>query len=215
MRCAKFGWNLPRGKEKIFKSHQCIVAIISPWKKLWSFIWTNVFPSPKNNLWQVWLNLTLVLEKMIFKCHKCNYTILLSSPHWNRACTFIRRNLNRSIHLKMLCAKFVEFGPVILEKTMKMWKVYRLMDRQQMNRKTQLIFQLRLVTKGYMSLVYVNECSYTLHACNSTIGCRKWYPILLHWSFSSGLICQKSSNRSNTCGISSATIPFGWGKPPV
>ena len=50
----------------------CYFIIISPWKRLWPFIWTNLHP----------------------------------------------------LHPRMLCAKLVEIGSVVLEKKLKMWKIY-------------------------------------------------------------------------------------------
>ena len=44
----------------------CIFVIISPLKRTWPFIWTNLNPlPPKDDLWQVWLKLAhaAVLEK--------------------------------------------------------------------------------------------------------------------------------------------------------
>ena len=49
-----------------------------------------------------------------------HYFVIISP--WKRAGLFIWTNLN-PLHPRMLCAK-VEIGPVVLEKKMKMWKVY-------------------------------------------------------------------------------------------
>ena len=42
MLCAKFGWNWQIGSGKY---RQCIFAIISPWKGVLSFVWTNKLES--------------------------------------------------------------------------------------------------------------------------------------------------------------------------
>ena len=48
MLCTKLGWNLPCGSwEKDFKilsMYFCYFVIISPWKRAWPFIWTNLNP---------------------------------------------------------------------------------------------------------------------------------------------------------------------------
>ena len=48
MFCVRFVWNWSRGsgkKDVIFSSmYCCFFVIISPWKRTWSFIWTNLNP---------------------------------------------------------------------------------------------------------------------------------------------------------------------------
>ena len=51
---------------------------------------------------------------------------VIISP-WKRAGPFIWTNLN-PLHPRMLVPSLVEIGPVVLEKKMKMWKVYRQTD---------------------------------------------------------------------------------------
>ena len=56
----------------------------------------------------------VVLEKKIFNSCQCVFTILQLSP-----LDFVRTNWNPPL-LRLLCAKLVENGPVVLEKEMKM-----------------------------------------------------------------------------------------------
>ena len=47
MLCAKFAWNWPSGSKEDFESFRYnlnIFAIISPFKRVWPFIWTNLNP---------------------------------------------------------------------------------------------------------------------------------------------------------------------------
>ena len=48
MFCAKFGWNWLSGSYQedflMLVSYFCYIAIISPWKRPWTFIWTNLNP---------------------------------------------------------------------------------------------------------------------------------------------------------------------------
>ena len=50
MLCAKFGWNQPSVSSEDFKNFVKSFVIISPWKKAWPFIWTNLnslYPRPR------------------------------------------------------------------------------------------------------------------------------------------------------------------------
>ena len=55
------------------------------------------------------------------------YFITISS--WKRAWTFIWTKLNFH-HQRMLCAKFADIDPVVLEQKMKMWNVYKQMENK-------------------------------------------------------------------------------------
>ena len=43
----------------IFKVCRYIFTVISPWKRAWPFVWTNIISHPKYALCQVWLKLAL------------------------------------------------------------------------------------------------------------------------------------------------------------
>ena len=61
MLCAKYGWNWPSSswEEEISSMYFRDFVIISPWKRVWSFISTKWNPlQPKDALCQVWLKLT-------------------------------------------------------------------------------------------------------------------------------------------------------------
>ena len=71
--------------------------IISPWKRVGPFIWNKFeFPSSKNDLCQVWLN----LAKWYFKICPCIFFLPLEKTGPS-----ILTNLN-PLHSKMICAKF-------------------------------------------------------------------------------------------------------------
>ena len=95
--------------------------IISPWKRAWPFIWTNLNPHhprmPCLSLVEIG---PVVLEKKIFKFSQCTFAISLLSP--------IRKGRGTSfeqiwITFTQGCfvSRFVEIGPVVLKK--KMFKV--------------------------------------------------------------------------------------------
>ena len=75
-------------------------------------------PSPKNDLYQVWLKLAnWFLERRFFylSMYICFFVLIFSLKRTGA----LIWNLN-SLHPRML----VEIGPVVLEKKMKLWKVY-------------------------------------------------------------------------------------------
>ena len=78
----------------------CYFVIISPWKLVWPFMWTNFVPS------------------------------------------------------------LVEIGPVVLEKMIKLWKVYRQTDRWQAIRKAHLCFQLKWAKKNSKTKENVKKIQY-------------------------------------------------------
>ena len=104
------------------------------------------FPSPKDVLCQVWMKLAQWFWSRFFKAAILFYYFPIIS-HLGRAWLFNWTDLN-PLHQGILCAKFGWNWLVVLEKKMKMWKVYRLTDRQtddgrQVIRKAHLSFQLR------------------------------------------------------------------------
>ena len=85
-----------------------------------------------------------------------SFAIFVIISPWKRAGPFIWTKL-KPLHPRMLCAKFGRNWHFVLEKKMKMWKVYRRTDgrtdRQtddgrQVIKKAHLSFQLRWAKKG-------------------------------------------------------------------
>ena len=68
-------------------------------------------------------------RKMILNFVNVFLLFLIIIFRWKRAGAFIWTKL-KPLHLSMLCAKFGWNGPVVLEKKMKMWTVYRQTDGQ-------------------------------------------------------------------------------------
>ena len=108
-RWAKFGWKRPCGSgEKDFSisliMYCCYFVIISPWKKIRPFFWTNSSSYHQRMLcakcaW-VWLEGSwedFQISSMYI--HFRNY------PSMGKGGALIRTNLN-SLHKMMLCAKF-------------------------------------------------------------------------------------------------------------
>ena len=99
----------------------------------------------------------LVLEKEIFKYFQYNFTISLLSPLGEERGPSFKQTWIPSIH-GCFVPCLVEIGPVVLEKKLKMWKVYRQTDRQtddrqQAIRKAHVSFQLRWAKKNYVAKV--------------------------------------------------------------
>ena len=99
--------------------------IISPWKRVSSFIWMKLNP--------IYLRMlcaeigSVALEKKIFKFRKCFFHYFIIISPWKRAGPLIWTNLNQ-FYPRMLCAKFGWNWPSGGEKKMNMWKVYRQTD---------------------------------------------------------------------------------------
>ena len=81
MHCNKFGWNWPSGSGvefffKISSMYFHYFVIISPWKRVGSFFWTNLNPLHPRMICSKfgWIG-PMVLEKKIFKFHQCIFTI--------------------------------------------------------------------------------------------------------------------------------------------
>ena len=90
--------------------------IISPWKRTWSFIWTNL------NLFQLKMHCAKFGWNRLSGSGKEDFLIssvyfryfLIISP-WKRAWPIIWTKLN-PLHTRMFCASLVEIRSVVLEK---------------------------------------------------------------------------------------------------
>ena len=111
MLCAKFGWNWPGcSGEEDFEIHQCIspyFAIISPWKRIWPFICTNLNPLQHARMlcakfgrnWPSGSGEEDFLNSSMYFLY-----FVIVSP-WGKTWPFIWSNLN-PLHPRILCAKF-------------------------------------------------------------------------------------------------------------
>ena len=104
MLCVHFGWNLPIGSGKgfcNFLNRYLHIIIISPWKRVGPFIWTNL-----SALCPIWVEIgPLVLEKKLCFIFINVFSLVVIISPWKRAGSFIWTNLT-PLHLKMLCTKF-------------------------------------------------------------------------------------------------------------
>ena len=91
----------------------CYFVTISPWKWFGSFIWTNLNPlHPKDALCQACLKLVQwFLRRWLF----FNFVDVFSLFH-----NYLPLEKGRALHSNKLGSRI----PVVLEKKMKMWKVY-------------------------------------------------------------------------------------------
>ena len=105
-------------------------------------------PSPKDALWQVWLK----LSKWLWRRRFFNFVNVFSLFS-----NYLPLEKGGTLHLNKLQSpplkSLVEIGPVVLEKMMKMWNVYRQTDGQtddgqKVIRKAHLNFQLRWAKKS-------------------------------------------------------------------
>ena len=125
---------------------------ISPWKRAWPFIWTNMISITQRCFVSSLVEIDpVVLKKQIFKVCQCIFVISLLSP-LGKGCCLSFAEIWIPITQGCFVASFVEIGPVVLKKKMKMWKVYRqtdrqMDDRQQVIRKAHLSYQLRWAKK--------------------------------------------------------------------
>ena len=165
MLCAKLWCNWPSSSGEDFfllsSMYFCYFVIIYLLKRAGPFILKTWFPITQERC-QVWLKL-VVLEKKIFK--SCQFIFINSqlSPLWEgRGPSFEQTWI--PFTQGYFVPSLVEIGPVVLEKKMKMWKVYRQTDGQtdrqtdrqtdgrtdgrQVIRKAHLSFQLRWAKKG-------------------------------------------------------------------
>ena len=92
--CANFGWNLPSGSgEENFKNlwiYFRFFLIISPWKRVRPFIWTNLNPLHPRTLCQVLLKMAQWFWRRRWKCEKFttkttmdNGQILIRKAHFS------------------------------------------------------------------------------------------------------------------------------------
>ena len=136
MLCAKFGWNWPSGSgEKDFKISSMsfhYFVIISPWERAGPFIWTKrESPSPKDALCQVLLKLAQWFWRRWWKCEKLTMTTTTTTDNGQ---ILIRKASLEQTWIPFTQWCFVlnlnEIRLVVPKKKMKMWKVYRLTNRQ-------------------------------------------------------------------------------------
>ena len=126
--CAKFGWNWLSGSFKF-----CQFVIIRPWKKSGSLLLNKLeSSSPKNALWQVWLKLAqrFLIRRFlkfvnVFSLF-CNYLPLEKgwALHLNK--------LESPAPMDALCQISWNWS-MVMEKKMKIWKVYDNKDAQWTN----------------------------------------------------------------------------------
>ena len=129
-------------RRRFLKFHRCIfvfLVMVSPWKRAWPFTWTNLNSLHPRMLCLVDIGL-VVLETKIFN-NFVNLVLLFRNclPFELTWIPFTQGCFVPSL---------VEIGPVVLEKRMKMWKVYRQTYRQMdgqttMIRKAHFSYQLR------------------------------------------------------------------------
>ena len=88
------------------------------------------------NLWPLISEGSLACHTYCDKGHRrfCIFTILLSSPLGKGRCPAFEQTLIPFTQ-RCLLPSLVEIGSVVLEKKMKMWKVYWQVDRQTMDNK--------------------------------------------------------------------------------
>ena len=129
--CAKFGWKCPSGYgEKDFKIWWMYIydfIIISPWKRTWPFILTNLSHRCPILLCEkfVWNWPSGSQEDEFLNSSKYFCYFVIISPLGKGHGPFFYTNLNpRYRYTRVLCAKLVEISLVVLERKIKMYKVY-------------------------------------------------------------------------------------------
>ena len=139
MFCAKIGWNWlsGSGEEDFLILSMCFLysIIIPPWKRAGPFIWTNLNPLHPRMLcakfgWN-WHSGSGEEDFLKFNSSMYFQYFVNISP-WKRAGPFIWTNFN-PLTQGLFVPCLVEIGPVVLEKKMKMWKVYDNDDGQGIN----------------------------------------------------------------------------------
>ena len=133
MPCAKFGWNWISGSGeedfKILSMYFHYFIIISPWKKGGAFHLKKTWiPFTQIYLVQSLVEIgPVVLEKKMFK--RCQFIFIISklSPLWEGLSPSFEQTWIPFTQEDFV-PSLVEIGPVVLEKKMKMWKVYRQTD---------------------------------------------------------------------------------------
>ena len=116
----------------------CYFLIISPWKKMGPFIWRNLIPfHPGVTLCQVWLKLAQRFGRRRF-LKVINITSLFCNylPFGNGSGPSFVQTWILFIQ-GCFVPGLVIIDPVVLEKKLKIRKVYRRMDRQTDNRRSE------------------------------------------------------------------------------
>ena len=114
--------------EKEKNKYRQSIFVISLWLKAWTFIGANLNPLYPNMLCANfgWYCTGASGEEDLTFCH---YILIILYPFGNGRCPFFLTNLRP---LPLTQGWFVpclfETGPLIFEKKIKMWKVYRQMD---------------------------------------------------------------------------------------
>ena len=130
MLCAKFGWNWASGSVEedflILSMYFLYFVIISPWKRAGPFIWTNWNPlHPRMLCAKFSWNWPSGSGEEYFSNSSMYFHnfVIISSCISIRAWPFIWTNLN---HFTQGCfvLSLVKINSVVLEKKMKMWRVY-------------------------------------------------------------------------------------------
>ena len=137
----------------------CIFVIISPLKGAWSFIWTHLKPPlPKDDVYQVWLNLAKRFLRRSRKCEKLTDRQMdgrtddgqkaIRIAHLNLR--FRWANKQCCVSAILTCLNTVTIQMLIIAFQLKLvqwfwrWKVYKQTDdRQKVIRKSRLSFQFR------------------------------------------------------------------------
>ena len=105
--------------ENVFKFHQCIFlyfVIISLLKNVGPFIWTILNPLHTRMHCAKFGEIgPVVLEEKIIKFSQCIFAISLLSPLLDKCGALHLENLSPH-HQRMLCARLVEIGLVVLKK---------------------------------------------------------------------------------------------------
>ena len=129
-------------QEKTFKVPNVHSLFISPWKRGVA-LHLNKFelPLPRNTLWQVWFKLALNSLIVVIIIMYFSYFGKLSS---------LEKSMVLQLNKRCFMLSLVEIGTVVLEKKMKMCKVFR-----QTNGQTERLFwQItdRMIRKAHLSL---------------------------------------------------------------
>ena len=128
-------------------------VIISPCKRTWPFNWTKLNPFTKGCFVPSLVEMgPVAMERRGFFSISSKYfpyfVIIYPSK---RTWLFIWINLNH-LYKRIRCAKFGKIGPMVLEKKMTMWKVYRQTDRRKPDdRKSSWAFSPGKLRMGFKS----------------------------------------------------------------
>ena len=100
-------------------------VIIAHWKRVWPFTWRTWIPFTKRCIVLSLVEIApAVLEKKIFQILLMHFRYFVIISPWKTTGPFIWTELT-SLCPRMLCDKFGwNWRAVVLEKRMKMWKVY-------------------------------------------------------------------------------------------